>query len=348
MDYYKTLNVEKSASQDDIKKAYRKLAMKHHPDKGGDSEKFKEINEAFDVLNDPHKKERYDKYGDAGGGPDGKGGSPFGNPFDIFETFFRQSSHRPPRDGARQHRDTVCDYAVSLEDAYCGKNVKINVTHNVRCDPCSGRGSSKDPIICELCRGTGQIHQEIRMGPMVQITRIACESCNGRGKTLDPRYVCGSCSGEGSSKKTEQVSFQVPKHARDGDAVIIENMGDFKNNHQCDLLIRLRYKSHKVFHNDGDNLMMEKTVPLYDALTGSSFVVKHVDGKNHKITINRVVRKGDIVHVKELGMNQRGHLIIRIDVEFPYNLLNATKAEDLAKILDHKSVSVDCDVEHTA
>lgn len=347
MDYYNTLNIEKGASQDEIRKSYRKLAMKHHPDKGGDPEKFKEINEAFSVLNDPQKKERYDRYGTVGDGPGGPSGSPFGNPFDIFESFFRQS-HRPPRDGSKQHRDTMCDYAVSLEDAYNGKNVKINVTHNVRCDTCSGKGSSKDPIICELCRGTGQIHQELRMGPMVQITRSICESCGGRGKAVDPRYICKACSGDGSTKKTEQVSFQVPKHARDGDAVHIENMGDFKHNHQCDLIIRLRYKSHRIFHNDGDNLIMEKTIPLYDALTGAKFVVNHVDGKNHKISINRVVRKGDVVHVRGLGMNHKGHLIIRIDVEYPYDLLTGSTAEDLAKVLEHKRVPMEYDVEHVA
>lgn len=344
MDYYKTLNIERGASQDEIKKAYRKLAMKHHPDKGGDQEKFKEISEAFDVLSDPQKKDRYDKFGDVGTNNGPGGGSPFGNPFDIFESFFRQSSRH---DAARQHRDTVCDYAVSLEDAYCGKHVKINVTHNVRCGTCDGAGSSKDPIMCELCRGTGQIHQEIRMGPMVQITRSVCDSCRGRGKSLDPRYVCGSCSGEGSLKATEQVAFHVPKFARDGETITIENMGDFKQNRQCDLVIRLRYKAHRLFHNDGDNLIMDKTVPLYEALTGASFVVSHVDGKNHLIRVDRVVRKGDVVSVRGLGMNQRGHLIVRIDVEFPYSLLRPEQGETLAKLLGYSKERHVYDAEHT-
>lgn len=343
MEYYDTLGVDKGASQDDIKKAYRKLAMKHHPDKGGDSEKFKQITEAFETLSDPQKRRRYDQFGKAGVDAGGQGGhGPFGgSPFDIFETFFG----RQERQGTQhKQRDTMVDFAVSLEDAFVGKNVKMNVTHKKKCGPCDGNGNTKEPVTCDMCRGMGEVHHRIQMGPMQQIIRQPCDACQGKGRTFNPRYACSSCASKGYSLVTEKVDFRVDPGTREDTIKTIKGMGDF-NGVQSDLIIRLKYKSHPSMTVKGLDIHVTQKLHMYEALCGSQFVFTHLNNTRYLMHTKRVIESGSVHTVRGMGMSKEGHLFIRFEVVYPSKLL--TPNSTLADMLSYTAPSHGaCEHEH--
>jgi DnaJ family protein A protein 2 len=317
-EYYDILGVEKTASQEEIKKAYRKLAMKHHPDKGGDADKFKEVTEAFEILSDTQKRRQYDQFGKQSGSVPGFSGG-FGDPFDIFESFF---GHRPPHahEARTRRQDTMVDYAITVEDAFVGKTVKIRVKHKARCKACNGRGNAKEPIVCEMCRGVGQIQRRIQMGPIQQIIRQPCGSCGGRGKTYDPRHRCNPCEGSGIVLAADDVSFDVYPGTRENTTTRIPNMGDF-NGQDNDLVVRIKYKAHSVYTVDGHHIHVRQKVPLYEALCGSRFVYTHPSGKKYIIHTECILTQGKVHSVHRMGMTTEGSLFIHFDIQYPDKLL---------------------------
>jgi DnaJ family protein A protein 2 len=256
--YYETLGISKNASQDDIKKAYRKLAMKHHPDKGGDSETFKKISEAFAVLSDEQKKRNFDTYGKAE--PEMQHSN--NSPFDIFENLFQRQTRR-------NNIPTACDYYVSLEDVFKGKTIRMNVTHDTACQPCNGQGTTKPPITCETCRGVGYTQHQIQMGPMCQIIRQPCNMCNGQGKMHDPKYKCTVCNGSSIKKDTETVDLNIKPGMKNGSLVSLVGMGDYTSTQgKTNLTVRLRYKEHPHIHVNTSNCILIKlyiSMKLYAA-----------------------------------------------------------------------------------
>lgn len=332
-EYYDILGVQKSASQDEIKKSYRKLAMKHHPDKGGDENKFKEITEAFEVLSDVQKRSHYDQFGKSPH-PGHHGSRPggFGDPFDIFESFFSGHHRVDPTRQEKKRQDTVVDYAISIEEAFMGKTVKLRVKHMTRCIPCNGRGNAKEPIICELCRGIGQIQRRIQIGPMQQIIRQMCESCDGKGKTYDPRHSCQSCNGSGIIHASDDVSFAVQPGTRENTTTRVRNMGDF-NGHDNDLVVRFKYKNHDIYTVDGHHIHIRKKIPVYEALCGARFVYTHPNGKQYLIHTECVLFQGKVHTIHRMGMTSDGSLFIHFDIEYPDNLLVPNK--DLAQFLGY-------------
>ena len=333
-EYYDTLGVSKSASHDEIKKAYRKLAMKHHPDKGGNEDRFKEITEAFEVLSDEKKRRHYDQFGKAPGQQhDHHPFGGFGDPFDIFESFFgghpRQQQHQ--QRGVRR-QDTTVDYSVSIEDAFIGKTVKFRVKHKGRCKNCEGRGNMKEPIICELCRGIGQIQRRMQIGPMQQIIRQPCDSCHGKGKTYDSRHQCQPCQGSGTIFVSDDVSFALQPGTRENTTVRIQGMGDF-NGQENDLIVRMKYKVHDVYTVDGHHIHVRQKVPIYEALCGARFMYTHPDGKKHIIHTECVLTQGKVHTVHRMGMTTEGSLFIHFDIEYPQQLLAPNK--DVAHFLGY-------------
>lgn len=330
-EYYDTLGVPKSASHDEIKKAYRKLAMKHHPDKGGNEEKFKKITEAFEILSDEQKRRHYDQFGKAPGQQhDHHPFGGFGDPFDIFESFFGGQRHQQPNGVRRQ--DTVVEYAVSIEDAFVGKTVKFRVKHRGRCKSCDGRGNTKEPIICEMCRGIGQIQRRLQIGPMQQIIRQPCESCRGKGKSADPRHQCQPCQGSGTILDSDEVSFALHPGTRENTTVRIQGMGDF-NGKENDLIVRMKYKTHDVYTVDGHHIHVRQKVPVYEALCGARFLYTHPDGKRYIIHTECVLTQGKVHTVHRMGMTTEGSLFIHFDIEYPQHLLAPNK--DVARFLGY-------------
>jgi len=341
-EYYDLLGIQKSASPDEIKKVYRKLAMKHHPDKGGDENKFKEITEAFEVLSDEQKRSHYDQFGKKPqpGHPGHQGGfhQGFGDPFDIFNSFFGQHHPTQRTDHERKRRqDTIVEYAISIEDAFVGKSVKLKINHKGCCKACNGKGNLKEPIICEMCRGIGQIQRRIQIGPMQQIIRQHCESCNGKGKTFDPRYHCQTCNGCGAVQLKDDVSFTIQPGIKENTTTRIHGMGDY-NGSNNDLIIRFKYKSHDTYTVDGYHIHVRQKVPMYEALCGSRFLYKHPDGKEYIIHTEIILTQGKTHTIHRMGMSSEGSLFIHFDIEFPERLLSPNK--DLAQILNYTSTTL--------
>lgn len=353
-DYYEVLGIDKSASEDEIKKAYRKMAKKYHPDlHPGDAEaeqKFKEINEANEVLSDPEKKSRYDQFGHAGVDPNyGAGGGGFGGGFnggfgdfgdlgDIFGSFFgggfgggRRANPNAPRKGA----DTSTSVILTFEEAAKGCNKKIKVTRIENCAECGGNGCEKGHTAstCPTCNGTGQIYvnQRTPFGTM-QTTR-ACDSCRGTGKKID--HPCKVCNGKGRVRRTTEREINIPAGVDDGQYINLRGGGDMGVNGgpAGDLHVNISVRPHPIFVRDGFDIFCEIPVSFTQAALGADIVVPTLDGKV-KFTIHEGTQPGDEFKLKGKGVQRlnysgRGDQYVKIIVEIPRNLNNSQK--DLLK-----------------
>jgi DnaJ family protein A protein 2 len=326
MSYYDTLGVKQNVSQEDLKKAYRGLARKHHPDKGGNPDDFKKINEAFETLSDQDKRIHYDRFGTA----DPQGPNSQRNPFDIFEQFFG-NQQQPTR-----KRDTSYDFSVSLEDAFKGKTVQLNVNHNVCCKTCDGNGSTKPPVTCDICRGVGYIQHMVQMGPMRQIVRQHCSNCDGKGHSCDPQFICNECKGKCTVKATERIDVHIRAGVRNRSTITVSGMGDYHAKEgKSDLVLRIRYKEHPIIRSDGENLVINKTIHIYESLCGAVITYTHLDGIVYQFNIHRVIKTGDVIKIPTMGMTSYAYLHIECDVEFPKCLIK--KDEQLQSILKYNA-----------
>lgn len=295
-DYYETLGVAKNASADEIKKAFRKLAVKYHPDKdGGDETKFKEVNEAYEVLKDQQKRQRYDQFGHAGvGGGTSGGGNPFGGfggfngqnvhfDFgdgglgDIFSQFFGGSGtgQQQPRRG----RDVETTITLSFEEAVFGEERKISLTMDDECSHC--KGSTVEPghsmRTCDTCGGSGQQVRVVNsiFGQIQQAT--TCSSCSGRGKV--PEKVCTVCQGKGTERREQAMTIRIPAGIDDGATIRLRDRGEaIGNGARGDLYVHIRVKAHKKFTREGDIILSEEHVDMVHAALGTEIDVETVDG----------------------------------------------------------------------
>lgn len=356
-DYYEVLGIGKSASADEIKKAFRKAAIKHHPDKeGGDESKFKEVNEAYEVLKDQSKRQRYDQFGHAGvGGASGGGGNPFGGfggqgqninfDFgdmglgDIFSSFFGGQ-----QGGGRQRqargRDVEVAVEVSFEQAIFGTQVDLNLEIDDDCEHC--KGSTVEPghelKKCDECDGHGQVTRVMRtvFGNIQQAT--VCPKCKGAGKV--PEKVCSVCHGKGTQRKKQNIGLKIPAGIDDGTTIRLRERGEaIANGPKGDLYVNVRVKSHKKFTREGDLILSEETVGMVDAALGTEIEVDTVDGPV-KMKIPAGTQSGTDFKlsghgVPHLKRETRGAHIVTVSVETPTKL-SKKQQELLQEFKTHK------------
>jgi len=323
--FYEILGVGKDASTADVKKAFRKMAMQHHPDKGGEEDKFKEISKAYEILSDPEKKAIYDEHGEEGLESGGGGG---GMPTDIFDLFMGGGG-RGGGGGARRRRkgdDVVFPLKLTLEQLYTGCTKKLRLTKNVICVPCKGKGG-KSVVQCKECKGQG-IKLVIRqVGPgMIQQMQQQCNACGGQGSIVPAADKCKKCKGARTTKEKQVLEVNVRGGSAHGQKMTYEKQADESPDMDPgDVVVVLQQLEHAVFRREGDNLFMKKSITLLEALTGFMFTVDHLD--NRRLVIRsgagEVVKPGDFKAVRDEGMPMaknnyiKGQLYIEFDVIFP-------------------------------
>ncbi|GER56964.1 DnaJ [Striga asiatica] len=345
--YYEILGVPKTASPDDLKKAYKKAAIKNHPDKGGDPEKFKELAHAYEVLSDPEKREIYDQYGEDALKEGIGGGGGMHDPFDIFSSFFGGSpfggggSSR----GRRQRRgeDVVHPLKVSLEDLYLGTTKKLSLSRNVLCVKCKGKGSKSGASMkCSGCQGTGMKVSIRQLGPgMIQQMQHACNECKGTGETINDKDRCPQCKGEKVVQEKKVLEVHVEKGMQNGQKITFPGEADeAPDTVTGDIVFVLQQKEHPRFKRKGDDLFIEHSLTLTEALCGFHFVLSQLDSRQLLIKSQpgEVVKPDSFKAINDEGMPMyqrpfmKGKLYIHFNVEFP-DSLSPEQVEALAKIL---------------
>ncbi|CAN6477965.1 unnamed protein product [Victoria cruziana] len=343
--YYEVLGVPKSASQDELKKAYRKAAIKNHPDKGGDPEKFKELAQAYEVLSDPEKREIYDQYGEDALKEGMGGGGPSHNPFDIFESFFGGGFGGGSSRGRRQKRgeDVVHTLKVSLEDLYNGTSKKLSLSRNVLCPKCKGKGSKSGASgRCSGCQGSGMKVSIRQLGPgMIQQMQHVCPECRGSGEVISDKDRCGQCKGEKVVQEKKVLEVHVDKGMQHGQKIVFQGEADeAPDTVTGDIVFVLQLKEHSKFKRKLDDLFVEHSLSLTEALCGFQFALTHLDGRQLLIKSNsgEIIKPGQYKAINDEGMPHyqrpfiKGKLYIHFNVDFP-DTLSPDQCRALEKIL---------------
>jgi molecular chaperone DnaJ len=339
-DFYETLGVGRTADEKELKSAFRKLAMKYHPDKNpGDDEaekKFKELNEAYETLKDPQKRAAYDRFGHAafeqGGGGFGGGGGGFaggGGFSDIFEDIFGEMmgggrGGRARSTGGRERgADLRYNMEISLEEAFTGKTAQIRVPTSITCDLCTGTGAKPGtkPTTCATCQGSGRV----RAAQGFFSIERTCPTCHGRGQTIaDP---CTKCHGHGRVTEERSLSVNIPLGIEDGTRIRLQGEGEagLRGGPSGDLYIFLSVKPHEFFQRDGADLYCSVPISMTTAALGGTFDVVTLDGTKSRVTVPEGTQAGKQFRLKAKGMpvlrsTQVGDLYIQIQIETPQKL----------------------------
>jgi molecular chaperone DnaJ len=340
--YYDILGVAKDASKEDIKKAFRKLAHQYHPDKkGGDEARFKEANEAYQVLSDDSKRAQYDQFGSysPGGQPNagqGFGGfdfsqggfdfsgfsqGGFGDLNDIFSEFF--SGGMGGREQARRGRDISTEIQISFSDSIFGVERSILLTKTSPCETCHGSGGKPGTKMkkCAKCNGAGKIHETKRsfLGTFSSVK--ACEECGGKGEV--PEEKCHTCRGLGVVKKEQSIKLVIPAGIKDGEMIRLAGHGEaIPHGTPGDLYIKINVEPHKIFKREGSNLVMNMDIKLSEAMLGVERKIPTLDG-DITVKIPEGVSIGETLRVKEKGVpsgRSRGDLLIKLNIKLPTKL----------------------------
>jgi len=358
-DYYKILGIDKKASKEEIKKAFRKLAHKHHPDKKtGDENLFKEASEAYSVLSDDKKRAEYDSYGRIFSGTDGfsaQGGSASGWDFsnfagngqfsgfqnaefdlgDIFNEFFGGQRER-----MRRGRDISIDLQVSFKDIVFGTSRSVLLTKVSQCSACGGSGSKEGSKLetCSVCNGSGKIH-ETKSSLLGTFTSVrVCSTCHGTGKV--PKEKCTTCKGQRIARKEEEIVITIPAGINDGEMIRLTGAGEATSGGASgDLYVKIHVTPHPLFRKEGTNLVMDLNIKLTDALLGSTYTVSTLDG-DIKVKIPAGISFGEILRVRNKGVvisrGKRGDLLIRIQIKLPAKI--SREAKDLITKLHDEGI----------
>ena len=359
---YDILNVNPKASDQEIKKSYRKLALKFHPDRNKDNKeecenKFKEISAAYEVLGDKDKRDKYDKFGLEGLKSMGGDGV---NPFDIFSNLFRENnpmgeggpsgffdnifSGRQQRSNQRP-KNRLEKILVSLDDIYNEKTIKISLNKKVICKKCDGSGGmyKSSILICEICNGKGQITQITQIGPgMLSQSSKICYKCDGKGKQIKPNEVCLKCNGEKYTIEDDSIELNLTKNMKNGSKVVIKNGGDelMNSNLVGDLILDINIKDHLLFKRINNELFLTKDILLSEALCGCKFIINHMDKRKILVNLDKIIYPNNKQKIIGEGMTIDDDLIINFNIKFPNSLSNERK-KYLKKLLPINNSNLD-------
>ncbi|OAB57924.1 molecular chaperone DnaJ [Phormidium willei BDU 130791] len=352
-DYYELLSVSRTADKDEIKRAFRRLARKYHPDvnkEEGAEEKFKEINRAYEVLSDPEKRARYDRFGEAGvgSGVPGAGFSDFsdipGGFADIFETFFggfSNTSQTRRRSGPTRGDDLRLDLKLDFREAVFGGEKEIRISHLETCGTCGGTGAKPGtrPKTCGTCSGSGQVRRATRT-PFGSFTQVSvCPTCNGTGQVIEDQ--CATCSGKGQLQVAKKLKITIPAGVDNGTRLRVQSEGDAgkRNGPPGDLYVYLFVNDDSEFQRDGINILSEIKVSYLQAILGCKIPVNTVDGEV-EVTIPAGTQPGRVITLEERGVPRLGNpvsrgdhlLTVHIDIPTKVNAEERELLEKLAKI----------------
>ena len=348
-DYYETLGVARGANEDDLKKAYRKLAMKYHPDRNPDDaeaeQKFKEINEAYGILKDAETRATYDRFGHAAfeNGMGGRGAGDFNFNFaggfaDIFDEMFGEFMGGRRDRASTRGSDLRYNMEITLEEAFGGKTAQIRVPTSVACDACGGSGAEKgsQPITCPTCHGRGRVRAQ---QGFFTIERT-CPSCQGAGRVVEK--PCRVCDGSGRTHKEKTLQVTIPAGVEDGTRIRLSGEGEagIQGAPAGDLYIFLSIKPHRLFQRDGANVFCQVPIPMTRASLGGSIEVPVIDGGRARVTLPAGTQTGQQFRLKGKGMSvmrskARGDMYIQVAVETPVNLTK--RQQELLKEFEEES-----------
>ncbi|MDR0719900.1 MAG: molecular chaperone DnaJ [Treponema sp.] len=349
-DYYEVLGIQKNASKDDIKKAYRKLAIQYHPDKNPGNktaeEKFKEATEAYEILGDDQKRQAYDQFGFAG--VEGMGGGPqdfsqtfrgfediFGDFSGIFDLFGGSGGSRRSAGGPRQGSNLRYDIEIPFKDAVFGTKVEIQYSHNDSCPACNGSGaaSGTSKKTCPTCHGTGQVRRSSGFFSVAS----TCHSCSGEGYIIEK--PCPECGGSGAQKKRRKIMVTIPAGVENGKRIVIPRQGDAGSSGAPpgDLYVFIRVKPHEYFERQDADLYCAVPISVPQAALGAEIQVSTLDGKIIKVKIPAGIQNGKLLRIRDEGVPSgrgRGNLYIKLMVQIPTRLSRRGKElmEEFSKV----------------
>ncbi len=367
-DYYEVLGVSKNVTDEELKKAYRKLAKKYHPDANPDNKeeaekKFKEVNEAYEILSDKQKRQMYDQFGFDG--PQGFNGSQgggyysygsgfsgfsdfgdFGDLGDIFSSFFGGSSTRSrSSNGVRRGADLKINIDITFEEAYLGVEKEISINRNEKCSTCNGSGAKKGTTAekCSMCNGTGKIKQ-IATTPFGQMaTQKICSQCNGTGKII--KEPCSDCKGKGIVKKSIKLKVKIPEGIDEGQTIVLKNEGEVGKNGgpNGDLYIVVHVKRHNIYSRKAEHVLCDIPITFTGAALGTELEIPMVDGTKEKYKIPEGTQTGTKFAIKNKGFksvngNWRGDFVFTVIVQTPKKLTREQREllTELAKTMNEQ------------
>ena len=370
-DYYEVLGVQKNATDEELKKAYRKLAKKYHPDANPDNKEeaeknFKEVNEAYEVLSDKQKRQMYDQFGfngpqgfngsqgggyySYGSGFDGFGGfsdfGDFGDLGDIFSSFFGGGSTRSrSSNGVRKGADLKVNLDITFEEAFLGAEKEITISRNEECKSCKGTGAKAgtSPVTCTTCNGQGRVKQVVTTPFGQMATQKTCSVCGGTGKVI--KEPCPDCRGKGKVRKSVKISVKVPAGIDDGRTLVLENQGEpgINNGPKGDLYIVVHIKRHNIYSRKGDHVFCEVPITFTGATLGTEIEIPMVDGTKEKYKIPEGTQTGTKFTIKNKGFksvngNWRGDFVFTVTVQVPKRLTHTQREllVELAKTMNEQ------------